>query len=192
MWYGEYGPPPYKKPHDLKKVWKVSVLAAVIKHMSPDFDRIRGLVKQSKSLQGKMTAKDTALWSKVVNNQEDLALLVPQHVGLYNNIGDDDEKSKSKIDSITMVEMIANEGSKKSELYSLSADDFVNSLGGYNKSCYLEEIISSEDFISQAPLGEEFEAHGIKDVDSSHIIPLWLDDDHNLQDAITKLWDFES
>lgn len=41
QWWGEqgllaheHGPPPYKKPHDLKKAWKVSVLAAVIKHVS--------------------------------------------------------------------------------------------------------------------------------------------------------------
>ena len=28
----DQGPPPYKKPHDLKKAWKVGVLTAVIKH----------------------------------------------------------------------------------------------------------------------------------------------------------------
>ncbi|KAJ3681001.1 hypothetical protein LUZ60_015490 [Juncus effusus] len=32
--------PPFRKPHDLRKAWKVSVLIAVIKHMSPDFTRI--------------------------------------------------------------------------------------------------------------------------------------------------------
>ncbi|KAJ8769629.1 hypothetical protein K2173_005232 [Erythroxylum novogranatense] len=69
-WWGEQGPsqergpPPYKKPHDLKKAWKVSVLAAVIKHMLPDSDRMRRLAKQSKCLQDKMTAKETATWSK--------------------------------------------------------------------------------------------------------------------------------
>ena len=45
------GSPPYKKPHDLKKAWKVGVLTAVIKHMSPDIARIRKLVRQSKCLQ---------------------------------------------------------------------------------------------------------------------------------------------
>eukprot|EP00897_Mesotaenium_endlicherianum_P009301 jgi/Mesen1/839/ME000112S10988 len=45
------GPPPYKKPHDLKKAWKVGVLTAVIKHMSPDIGKIRKLVRQSKCLQ---------------------------------------------------------------------------------------------------------------------------------------------
>ncbi|KAG2541136.1 hypothetical protein PVAP13_9NG606100 [Panicum virgatum] len=43
----DQGPPPYKKPHDLKKAWKVSVLTAVIKHMSPDIEKIRRLVRQS-------------------------------------------------------------------------------------------------------------------------------------------------
>ncbi|KAJ6702851.1 ETHYLENE INSENSITIVE 3-LIKE 3 PROTEIN [Salix viminalis] len=33
--------PPYKKPHDLKKMWKVGVLTAVIKHMTPDIAKIR-------------------------------------------------------------------------------------------------------------------------------------------------------
>ncbi|EEC83849.1 hypothetical protein OsI_29816 [Oryza sativa Indica Group] len=33
--------PPYRKPHDLKKVWKVGVLTGVIKHMAPNFDKIR-------------------------------------------------------------------------------------------------------------------------------------------------------
>ncbi|XP_050909795.1 ETHYLENE INSENSITIVE 3-like 1 protein [Lathyrus oleraceus] len=33
-------PPPYKKPHDLKKAWKVGVLISVIKHMSSDVPRM--------------------------------------------------------------------------------------------------------------------------------------------------------
>ncbi|XP_006355383.1 putative ETHYLENE INSENSITIVE 3-like 4 protein [Solanum tuberosum] len=76
LWWGDQGfsqqqgPPPYKKPHDLKKAWKVSVLAGIIKHMSVNFDKMRMLVKQSKSLQNKMTAKETATWSKVVNQEE--------------------------------------------------------------------------------------------------------------------------
>ncbi|QCD84716.1 ethylene-insensitive protein 3 [Vigna unguiculata] len=81
-WWGEqgllaqeHGPPPYKKPHDLKKVWKVSLLAAVIKHISPNLDKLRRLVTQSKTLQDKMTAKDTATWSKVMNQEEALLQL---------------------------------------------------------------------------------------------------------------------
>ncbi|GLU20437.1 hypothetical protein SLE2022_366380 [Rubroshorea leprosula] len=81
LWWGEQGvaqdqgPPPYRKPHDLKKAWKVSVLAAVIKHMLPNLDRMRRLVRQSKSLQDKMTAKETAAWSKVVDQEKTLMKL---------------------------------------------------------------------------------------------------------------------
>ncbi|XP_019197784.1 PREDICTED: ETHYLENE INSENSITIVE 3-like 1 protein [Ipomoea nil] len=66
-------PPPYKKPHDLKKAWKVGVLTAVIKHMSPDISKIRKLVRQSKCLQDKMTAKESATWLAIVNQEEALA-----------------------------------------------------------------------------------------------------------------------
>ncbi|RVX12971.1 Ethylene insensitive 3-like 3 protein [Vitis vinifera] len=44
--------PPYKKPHDLKKMWKVGVLTAVIKHMSPDIAKIRRLVRHPSSDNG--------------------------------------------------------------------------------------------------------------------------------------------
>ncbi|GAB4836189.1 ETHYLENE INSENSITIVE 3-like [Ancistrocladus abbreviatus] len=66
----DQGPPPYKKPHDLKKIWKVTVLTAVIKHMSPDIAKIRKLVRQSKCLQDKMTAKESALWLAIINQEE--------------------------------------------------------------------------------------------------------------------------
>nr|AHB18380.1 ethylene insensitive 3 [Momordica charantia] len=69
----EQGPPPYKKPHDLKKAWKVGVLTAVIKHMSPDIAKIRKLVRQSKCLQDKMTAKESATWLAIINQEEVLA-----------------------------------------------------------------------------------------------------------------------
>ncbi|CAM0151568.1 unnamed protein product [Urochloa decumbens] len=65
-------PPPYKKPHDLKKAWKVAVLTAVIKHMSPDIDKARRLVRQSKCLQDKMTAREIAAWLSVLKQEEDL------------------------------------------------------------------------------------------------------------------------
>ncbi|KAK9003939.1 hypothetical protein V6N11_001758 [Hibiscus sabdariffa] len=48
--------PPYKKPPDLKKMWKVGVLTAMIKHMSPNTAKIRRHVRQSKCLHDKMTA----------------------------------------------------------------------------------------------------------------------------------------
>lgn len=76
LWWGEqgsaqeHGPPPYRKPHDLKKAWKVSVLTAIIKHMAPDFSRMRRIVNHSKNLQDKMSARETNTWSKIVNQEE--------------------------------------------------------------------------------------------------------------------------
>ncbi|KAJ4971195.1 hypothetical protein NE237_004294 [Protea cynaroides] len=64
--------PPYKKPHDLKKVWKVGVLTAVIKHMSPNIAKIRRHVRQSKCLQDKMTAKESLIWLGVLSQEESL------------------------------------------------------------------------------------------------------------------------
>lgn len=69
----DHGSPPYKKPHDLKKAWKVGVLTAVIKHLSPDIAKIRKLVRQSKCLQDKMTAKESATWIAIINQEETLA-----------------------------------------------------------------------------------------------------------------------
>ncbi|KAF3338349.1 ETHYLENE INSENSITIVE 3-like 4 protein [Carex littledalei] len=78
-WWGLQGkpqaelcPPPYRKTHDLRKGWKLSLLAAVIKHMSPRFDHVRTLVWQSKRLQCKMSAKDVDTWSRVLNQEEAL------------------------------------------------------------------------------------------------------------------------
>ncbi|GBG79871.1 hypothetical protein CBR_g30137 [Chara braunii] len=67
------GPLPYKKPHDLKKAWKVGVLMAVIKHMSPNISKIRKLVRQSKCLQDKMTARESATWLGVLQQEEGLS-----------------------------------------------------------------------------------------------------------------------
>ncbi|XP_076931498.1 ETHYLENE INSENSITIVE 3-like 3 protein [Bidens hawaiensis] len=65
-------PPPYKKPHDLKKMCKVGVLTAVIKHMSPNIAKVRKLVNRSKCLQDKMTAKESSIWSAVLTQEESL------------------------------------------------------------------------------------------------------------------------
>lgn len=62
--------PPYKKPHDLKKIWKVGVLTAVIKHMSPNIEKIKTYVRKSKCLQDKMTAKESSIWLGVLNREE--------------------------------------------------------------------------------------------------------------------------
>ncbi|KAF1859577.1 hypothetical protein Lal_00010161 [Lupinus albus] len=64
--------PPYKKPHDLKKMWKVGVLTGVIKHMSPNIAKIRRHVRQSKCLQDKITAKESAIWLGVLSREESL------------------------------------------------------------------------------------------------------------------------
>lgn len=72
-WWHQLGipsPPPYRKPHDLKKDWKITVLTAVIKHMAPDFAKIRNLVRRSKGLQEKMTARDNIIWLSVINQEE--------------------------------------------------------------------------------------------------------------------------
>ncbi|KAK9736021.1 hypothetical protein RND81_04G245300 [Saponaria officinalis] len=76
----DHGPPPYKKPHDLKKAWKVSVLTAVIKHMSPDIPKIRKLVRQSKCLQDKMTAKETSTWLAIIDHEEGIARQLYPHL----------------------------------------------------------------------------------------------------------------
>ncbi|KAL5976022.1 hypothetical protein ACLOJK_020352 [Asimina triloba] len=68
--------PPYKKPHDLKKAWKVGVLTAVIKHMSPDIAKIKRHIRQSKCLQDKMTAKESSIWLGVLNCEE---MITQQH-----------------------------------------------------------------------------------------------------------------
>ncbi|RWR74314.1 protein ETHYLENE INSENSITIVE 3-like protein [Cinnamomum micranthum f. kanehirae] len=72
-WWHQLGipsPPPYRKPHDLKKDWKMTVLTAVIKHLAPDFAKIRNLVRRSKGLQEKMTARDNIIWLSVINQEE--------------------------------------------------------------------------------------------------------------------------
>ncbi|KAJ0234589.1 hypothetical protein HA466_0273020 [Hirschfeldia incana] len=60
--------PPYKKPHDLKKSWKICVLTSVIKHLSPG--TIREAVAQSKSLRNKMSTKEKDIWFNVIDQEE--------------------------------------------------------------------------------------------------------------------------
>ncbi|KAL0311633.1 UNVERIFIED_CONTAM: putative ETHYLENE INSENSITIVE 3-like 4 protein [Sesamum calycinum] len=98
LWWGdqglahEHGPPPYRKPHDLKKAWKVTVLAAIIKHMAPNLSRMRRVVNQSKTLQDKMTARDTATWSKVMNQEEALLKLTEKALRITEEIDEDDQQ----------------------------------------------------------------------------------------------------
>ncbi|KAK4783619.1 hypothetical protein SAY86_007993 [Trapa natans] len=108
IWWGqqglahEEGPPPYRKPHDLKKAWKVSVLTAVVKHMVTDLPRMRGLVKKSKRLQDKMTARETVIWSKVVDQEEFLSKKVEKGLKITSE-EEDNEIGCSSIDSIPFI-----------------------------------------------------------------------------------------
>ncbi|RID49415.1 hypothetical protein BRARA_H00216 [Brassica rapa] len=68
-WPKDQGPaPPYKKPHDLKKSWKIGVLTSVIKHLSPG--TMREIVTQTKSLWNKMTTKEKDIWFNVIDQEE--------------------------------------------------------------------------------------------------------------------------
>ncbi|XP_072982996.1 protein ETHYLENE-INSENSITIVE 3-like 1a [Typha latifolia] len=104
----DQGPPPYKKPHDLKKAWKVSVLTAVIKHMSPDIEKIRRLVRQSKCLQDKMTAKESSTWLAVVKQEEELYMNLhpdacpppPSGVGTMGAISFDSSCSEYDVEGV--------------------------------------------------------------------------------------------
>ncbi|CAF2135537.1 unnamed protein product [Brassica napus] len=104
LWWGEQGAaheqgvPPYRKPHDLRKSWKVSVLAAVIKHMSPNLGRVRRLARQSKCLQDKMMAKETDTWSRVLNQEE--ALLNIKDLKISEDQEPSGSKTKRKGDNI--------------------------------------------------------------------------------------------
>ncbi|XVF58942.1 hypothetical protein PTKIN_Ptkin07bG0106900 [Pterospermum kingtungense] len=115
FWWGEqgvaqeHGPPPYRKPHDLKKAWKISVLAAVIKHLGPNFLRVRRLVTQSKCLQDKMTAKETSTWSIVLNHEEALSKLTKQCLKISPENDDGDEED----DTSGQGKKIASSGEKR-------------------------------------------------------------------------------
>ncbi|CAN0919652.1 Putative ETHYLENE INSENSITIVE 3-like 4 protein [Linum grandiflorum] len=119
----EHGPPPYRKPHDLKKSWKVSLLTAVIKHMAPDFHRMRRLVSHSKCLQDKMTASESAIWSSVVSQEE--ALLSEK---LANNLRISDTttgstSSSSSSSSSSSAAVIKPEKRKKSRVVISEAEE---------------------------------------------------------------------
>ncbi|KAK7305998.1 hypothetical protein VNO77_43912 [Canavalia gladiata] len=120
VWWGEqgllaqeHGPPPYKKPHDLKKAWKVSVLAAVIKHMSPDLEKLKTLVTQSKTLQDKMTARDSATWSKVVNQEEALLQLTHRCLKISPSNEEDDNYEEGETSSQVLEEPVLSTRNEK-------------------------------------------------------------------------------
>ncbi|KAJ9541125.1 hypothetical protein OSB04_027631 [Centaurea solstitialis] len=120
LWWGDqgatvkdHGPPPYRKPHDLKKAWKVSLLVAIIKHMAPNnIDKMRRLVMQSKCLQDKMSAKESVIWSKVVNQEETLL-----------KFAKNDEKFESEAD---VFGSSIEEGSKNADRFLYHANDDIH------------------------------------------------------------------
>jgi hypothetical protein len=109
-----HGPPPYKKPHDLKKIWKVGVLTAVIKHMSPDISKIRRLIRQSKCLQDKMTAKESATWLAVLSREEAIATK-------HQKKKEEEEEEEGKEDGVSDVRVSLNSVVDASGLTGLSS-----------------------------------------------------------------------
>ncbi|RLN07303.1 ETHYLENE INSENSITIVE 3-like 5 protein [Panicum miliaceum] len=102
-WWGSQGEvqahqgvPPYRKPHDLKKAWKISLLSAVIKHMSPRFDQMRKLVWQSKRLQQKMSAKETETWSRIIKQEEVLSRRLKSSLQITPLDDDDDDEEEEE------------------------------------------------------------------------------------------------
>ncbi|KAF3333662.1 protein ETHYLENE INSENSITIVE 3-like protein [Carex littledalei] len=77
-WWGqtqiprEEGPPPYRKPHNLKKKWKAAVLLAVIKHLAPDFLSIYDIPHRYKYLVNRMSAKELKYWSMALTEEAKL------------------------------------------------------------------------------------------------------------------------
>lgn len=65
---GDIGRPPYKKPHDLKKAWKVGVIMGVIKHMLEDMSMVCRVVNCSTKVQEKMTSKECELLAVWLQN----------------------------------------------------------------------------------------------------------------------------
>ncbi|GAU12665.1 hypothetical protein TSUD_121570 [Trifolium subterraneum] len=120
FWWNEMGDnkgevpdqPPYRKPHDLKKTWKICVLMAIIKHISPDFKKIRDMVRMSKTLQDKLTAKETSIWIAVIDNEERIAREMYPH--LFENYDswqcvDHGEANYKKVDSLVQKTNLPHE-----------------------------------------------------------------------------------
>lgn len=63
-------PPPYKKPHDLKKIWKVGILLGIIRHMASDICNIPNLVRRSRTLQEKMSSREGSLLLSVLSQEQ--------------------------------------------------------------------------------------------------------------------------
>ncbi|XP_071712251.1 ETHYLENE INSENSITIVE 3-like 1 protein [Rutidosis leptorrhynchoides] len=79
-WWSQLGvaekdcPPPYKKPHDLKKPMKVGVMMSIIKHMSPDIGKIQHFIEHSQRLQDKMTNKEKQSLFEILEQEKALSV----------------------------------------------------------------------------------------------------------------------
>ncbi|KAJ6831592.1 protein ETHYLENE INSENSITIVE 3-like [Iris pallida] len=81
----DQGRPPYKKPHELRKAWKVTVLVAVIKHLMTDIGKIRNAIIHSEKLQDIMSAKASKLLSDYLDQEEQLCCKPEASVKDYRN-----------------------------------------------------------------------------------------------------------
>ena len=108
-WWVESGfpingdPPPYKKPHDLRKAYKAGLLTGVVKHLIPNTAlRINLVVRGSKRLQHKMTARENRVWMEFVKKEEELYLQAigdsDQHTDTEEVIGNGNSEDVFMID----------------------------------------------------------------------------------------------
>ncbi|KAK9735054.1 hypothetical protein RND81_04G181000 [Saponaria officinalis] len=152
--------PPYKKPHDLKKAWKVGVLTAVINHLSPDVAKIRKLVRQSKCLQDKMTATESATWLSIMNHEEDLARkLYPDRVPPPQSPSDsgssltDDNTSDYDVDGFVISSSVTgNTGETSHEFSEKSSQMVINQnvfCCRYDECLYSNPLFGFADVISR-------------------------------------------
>nr|XP_015625091.1 putative ETHYLENE INSENSITIVE 3-like 4 protein [Oryza sativa Japonica Group] len=160
------GAPPYRKPHDLKKAWKVSLLSAVIKHMSPRFDQMRKLVWQSKRLQQKMSAKESDTWSKVIRQEEalDRRLKTSLHITLLDADGGEEDDSDGLEDVVRGA--AAQDKRKREYTRSGSGSSSGNSGGGkfprggsggadhHQLAVMLPELAAAADQEGRSPINE--------------------------------------
>ncbi|KAL3829912.1 hypothetical protein ACJIZ3_018714 [Penstemon smallii] len=191
VWWGdqgalalEQGPPPYRKPHGLKKAWKITVLAAIIKHMSPNLDRMRRVVNQSKSLQDKMTAKETVTWSKVVNQEALLSKLIEKSL----EISSSEEEGRGKRKRSFGIEEAIKCPKGDFELDENSRSDD-NKIDEWEDSFSNKEIVLREEGSSVSTSMESYwEENLIEQLRLNPNIGEFLDGDHEEIDA-TSVWD---
>ncbi|ONK62290.1 uncharacterized protein A4U43_C07F2380 [Asparagus officinalis] len=119
----DQGPVPYKKPHDLKKAWKAGILAAVIKHLMPKTSRIAAVIRQSKRLQHRMSAKENKIWMGFVAKEEEM------YVKSLQDSGEDANKQQSEDYMASMMNLEFNSCDQSSRLQGFG---MVDNLSNFN------------------------------------------------------------